>query len=481
LLPLRITKKNSQVAGKTLFDKIWDAHVVEEIKGGPSVLYIDKHLIHEVTSPQAFAGIDKRGISVFRPQHTVATPDHNVPTLNQHLPIKDELSRFQVNKLTENCEKHGITLYGLNHPYQGIVHVIGPELGITQPGMTMVCGDSHTSTHGAFGSVAFGIGTSEVEMVLATQCILQPKPKKMRITVDGELSPGVTAKDVILYIISKISASGGTGYFIEYAGSAIRSLSMEGRMTVCNMSIESGARGGLIAPDETTFSYIKGREYAPKGADFDRAVEHWKTLTSDEDAVFDSELRFNAADIEPMITYGTNPGMGAGIGAHIPKLEEIESSARNSFEKSLAYMGFEPGTVISGRKVDYVFVGSCTNGRIEDLRNVAEFVKGKKKAEHVTAWIVPGSKQVEKQAHEEGLTEILQEAGFRLRQPGCSACLAMNDDKIPEGKLAVSTSNRNFEGRQGPGARTMLASPLTAAASAISGEVTDPREFLVTH
>jgi len=452
--------------------------VVEEIKGGPSVLYIDRHLIHEVTSPQAFAGIDKRGISVFRPQNTVATPDHNVPTLNQHLPIKDELSRFQVNKLTENCEKHGITLYGLNHPYQGIVHVIGPELGITQPGMTMVCGDSHTSTHGAFGSVAFGIGTSEVEMVLATQCILQPKPKKMRITVDGELSPGVTAKDVILYIISKISASGGTGYFIEYAGPAIRSLSMEGRMTVCNMSIESGARGGLIAPDETTFSYIRGREFAPKGADFDRAVSYWKTLVSDDDAVFDRELQFDAADIEPMITYGTNPGMGASIGARIPEIYEVEASARKSFEKSMAYMGFEPGTEISGRKVDYVFVGSCTNGRIEDLRNVAQFVKGRKKADHVTAWIVPGSKQVEKQAHEEGLTEILQEAGFRLRQPGCSACLAMNDDKIPEGKLAVSTSNRNFEGRQGPGARTMLASPLTAAASAVSGEVSDPRQFL---
>jgi len=466
------------VAGKTLFDKIWDAHVVEEIKGGPSVLYIDKHLIHEVTSPQAFAGIDKRGVSVFRPENTVATPDHNVPTLNQHLPIKDELSRFQVNKLTENCEKHGITLYGLNHPYQGIVHVIGPELGITQPGMTMVCGDSHTSTHGAFGSVAFGIGTSEVEMVLATQCILQPKPKKMRITVEGELAPGVTAKDVILYIISQISASGGTGYFIEYAGSAIRSLSMEGRMTVCNMSIESGARGGLIAPDETTFNYIKGREYAPKGKDFERAVERWKTLTTDQDALFDKELLFNAADIEPMITYGTNPGMGAGISAQIPRLDEVEPTNRNSFEKSLKYMGFQPGSPISGRKVDYVFVGSCTNGRIEDLRNVAEFVKGKKKADHVTAWIVPGSKQVEKQAHEEGITEVLESAGFRLRQPGCSACLAMNDDKIPEGKLAVSTSNRNFEGRQGPGARTMLASPLTAAATAISGEVSDPRQFL---
>jgi 3-isopropylmalate/(R)-2-methylmalate dehydratase large subunit len=466
------------MAGKTLFDKIWDKHVVDEIKGGPSVLYIDKHLIHEVTSPQAFSGIENRGLSLFRPENTVATPDHNVPTIDQHLSIKDELSRFQVNKLTENCKKHGITLYGLNHPYHGIVHVIGPELGITQPGLTMVCGDSHTSTHGAFGSVAFGIGTSEVEMVMATQCILQPKPKKMLISVDGELSKGVTAKDVILYIISKISASGGTGYFIEFAGSTIRSLSMEGRMTVCNMSIESGARGGLIAPDETTFAYLKGREFAPAGADFDLAVERWKLLKSDSDAVFDKELHFDAADIEPMITYGTNPGMGAKIIANIPAVEEIDSAARESYKKSLAYMGFEAGSPIAGRKVDYVFVGSCTNGRIEDLREVAQFVKGKKKAEHVTAWLVPGSKQVEEQAHKEGITEILEAAGFKLRQPGCSACLAMNDDKVPEGMLAVATSNRNFEGRQGPGSRTMLASPITAAAAAVSGIVTDPRTLL---
>jgi 3-isopropylmalate/(R)-2-methylmalate dehydratase large subunit len=466
------------LAGKTLFDKIWDAHVVEEIKGGPSVLYIDKHLIHEVTSPQAFAGIDKRGISVFRPQHTVATPDHNVPTLDQHLAIRDELSRFQVNKLAENCQKHGITLYGLNHPYQGIVHVIGPELGITQPGMTMVCGDSHTSTHGAFGSVAFGIGTSEVEMVLATQCILQPKPKTMRITVEGELQKGVTAKDVILYIISQISASGGTGYFIEYAGSAIRGLSMEGRMTVCNMSIESGARGGLIGPDETTFEYLRGREFAPKGEAFDGMVSRWKTLTTGGDAVFDRELHFDATDIEPMITYGTNPGMGTRISGRIPAVEEIEINNRDSYKNSLAYMDFQAGSAIAGRKVDYVFVGSCTNGRIEDLREVARFVKGRRKADHVTAWIVPGSKQVEKQAHKEGITAVLEEAGFKLRQPGCSACLAMNDDKVPEGKLAVSTSNRNFEGRQGPGARTMLASPLSAAAAAVSGVVTDPRSMM---
>ncbi len=466
------------MAGKTLFDKIWDAHVVDVIKDGPSVLYIDKHLIHEVTSPQAFAGIDKRDLSVFRPQNTVATPDHNVPTIDQHLPIKDELSRFQVNKLTENCEKHGITLYGLNHPYQGIVHVIGPELGITQPGMTMVCGDSHTSTHGAFGSVAFGIGTSEVEMVLATQCILQPKPKRMRISIEGELTKGVTSKDVILYIIAKISASGGTGYFIEFAGSVIRALSMEGRMTVCNMSIESGARGGLIAPDETTFAYIKGREFAPRGTEYDQAVERWKALKSDADAVFDKELIFEAADVEPMITYGTNPGMGARIKDQIPTVEEIEPAARESYKKALAYMGFEAGTPIEGRKVDYVFVGSCTNGRIEDLREVASFVKGRQKADHVTAWIVPGSKQVEDQAHEEGITKILEAAGFKLRQPGCSACLAMNDDKIPEGMLAVATSNRNFEGRQGPGSRTMLASPISAAAAAVSGIVTDPRTLL---
>jgi 3-isopropylmalate/(R)-2-methylmalate dehydratase large subunit len=466
------------LAGKTLFDKIWDAHVVEEIEGGPSVLYIDQHLVHEVTSPQAFAGIDKRGIPVYRPERTVATADHNVPTVDQHLSIRDELSRYQVNKLTENCEKHRITLYGLNHPCQGIVHVIGPELGITQPGMTLVCGDSHTSTHGAFGSVAFGIGTSEVEMVLATQCILQPRPKKMRITVNGELGEGVTAKDLILYVISRISASGGTGYFIEYAGPAIRSLSMEGRMTVCNMSIESGARGGLIAPDQTTFDYIRGREFAPRGEAFDRKVEEWRQMKSDDDAVFDRELVFDAAGIEPMVTYGTNPGMGTGISGHIPAVEEIEASARASYVKSLTYMDMEAGSMIAGKKVDYVFVGSCTNGRIEDLRAVAGFVKGKQKADHVTAWIVPGSRQVEKQAHKEGITAILEEAGFRLRQPGCSACLAMNDDKIPEGKLAVSTSNRNFEGRQGPGARTILASPLTAAAAAVTGLVTDPRALI---
>lgn len=464
--------------GKTLFDKIWDSHVVSEIEGGPSVVYIDRHLVHEVTSPQAFAGIEKRGVPVFRPQNTVATPDHNVPTIDQHLPIKDALSKFQVDKLTENCERHGVDLYGLNHPYQGIVHVIGPQLGLTQPGMTIVCGDSHTSTHGAFGAVAFGIGTSEVEMVLATQCIMQPKPKKMRITVDGELGKGVTAKDIVLYIISKVTAGGGTGYFVEFAGSAIRGLSMEGRMTVCNMSIEMGARGGHIAPDETTFEYIKGRERAPQGEEFEKAVAKWKELKTDEDAVFDKEIVFDAADIEPMITYGTNPGMGAKIVSNIPSLTDIEDSEKASFEKSMNYMGFNAGDQLVGKPVDYVFVGSCTNGRIEDLREVAGFVKGKKKAENITAWIVPGSKQVEKMAQDEGIVEVLEEAGFKLRQPGCSACLAMNDDKIPEGKYAVSTSNRNFEGRQGPGSRTLLASPLTAAAVAVSGKIIDPRELL---
>lgn len=466
------------MSNKTLFDKIWDSHVIQEIEGGPSVLYIDRHLVHEVTSPQAFAGLDKRGIKVFRPKQTFATPDHNVPTQDQHLSIRDELSRFQVQKLTDNCNNHNVSLYGLNHPWQGIVHVIGPELGITQPGMTMVCGDSHTSTHGAFGTVAFGIGTSEVEMVLSTQCILQPKPKKMLIEINGNLGKGVTSKDIILYIIAKISASGGTGYFIEFGGTAISKLSMEARMTICNMSIEMGARGGLIAPDEITFNYIKGREFAPKGADWDKAVAYWKTLKTDENAVFDKVIRYTAEDIEPMITYGTNPGMGCKINATLPDGSDLTDSNKNTFLKAFQYMDIIPGAKLLGKKIDYVFVGSCTNGRIEDLRAFASFVKGKKKAENVTAWIVPGSKQVEKQAQEEGLLQILSAAGFELRQPGCSACLAMNDDKVPEGKYAVATSNRNFEGRQGPGARTMLASPLTAAAAALTGVITDPRDFL---
>ncbi len=466
------------MAGKTLFDKVWDSHVVEQIENGPDVLYIDRHLVHEVTSPVAFGNLDKRGLMVFRPQNTIATADHNVPTSDQHLPIRDMLSRSQVDKLTQNCYRHGIILYGLNHPYQGIVHVIGPELGLTRPGMTIVCGDSHTATHGAFGSVAFGIGTSEVEMVLATQCVMQPKPKKLRITVDGELNKGVTSKDVILYIISQLSASGGTGYFIEYAGSAIRSFSMEGRMTVCNMSIECGSRGGLIAPDEVTFEYLKGREFSPKGREWDEAVNYWKTLRSDDDAVFDRELLISAADIEPMITYGTNPGMGIRITEKIPDGETLSEKEKHSFFKSLKYMDIEAGTKMLGKPVDYVFVGSCTNGRIEDLREFTRFVDGRKKADSVIAWIVPGSKQVEKQARKEGLLQKLEKAGFTLRQPGCSACLAMNDDKVPEGKYAVSTTNRNFEGRQGPGARTFLASPVTAAAAAITGKITDPRELL---
>jgi 3-isopropylmalate/(R)-2-methylmalate dehydratase large subunit len=466
------------LAGKTLFDKVWDSHVVSQVEGGPSVVYIDRHLIHEVTSPQAFAGLDARGIKVYRPENTVATPDHNVPTVNQHLPIQDQLSKMQVNKLAENTKKHGITHYGLGHPYQGVVHVVGPELGLTQPGMTIVCGDSHTSTHGAFGSVAFGIGTSEVEMVLASQCIMQPKPKSMRITINGELQKGVMAKDIILYVISKISASGGTGYFVEFAGSAIRGLSMEGRMTVCNMSIEMGARGGHIAPDEITFEYIKGREFAPKGEEWEKKLAYWKTLKTDEDAVFDMELEYDAANIEPMITYGTNPGMGIGITGNIPTVESIERSTQASYIKSLKYMNFDAGSAMVGKEVNYVFVGSCTNGRIEDLRAFAEYVRGKKKADNVVAWIVPGSRQVEKQAKEEGVDKVLEEAGFELRQPGCSACLAMNDDKVPEGLYSVSTTNRNFEGRQGPGSRTMLASPLTAAAAAVTGKVTDPREYL---
>ncbi len=464
--------------GKTLFEKIWDKHVVKQIAGGPSVLYIDKHFIHEVTSPQAFMGLEKRGLPVFRPQQVVATADHNVPTLDQHLPIKEELSRLQVDALIKNCAAHGIELYGLGHRYQGIVHVIGPELGFTQPGMTIVCGDSHTSTHGAFGAIAFGIGTSEVEMVLATQCLMQSKPKLMRINIDGELQNGVVSKDIILYIIAQISASGATGYAVEYAGSAIRNLSMEARMTICNMSIEMGARCGMIAPDQITFDYIKGRPFAPTGAAWEKALTYWKTLKSEDDAVFDMEINIQAEDIEPMITYGTNPGMGVGVNGRIPALQEIEQGERPSFEKSLAYMGLQPGSAIKGQKVDYVFIGSCTNSRIEDLRQVASFVKGKRKAEEVEVWIVPGSKQVEDQAREEGIDKIFEEAGFILRQPGCSACLGMNEDKIPAGKYCISTSNRNFEGRQGPNARTFLASPLTAALAAVTGRVGDVREVL---
>ncbi len=462
--------------GKTLFDKIWEKHVVQKIEDGPSVLYIDKHFIHEVTSPQAFNGIEKRGLKVFRPQQIVATADHNVPTRNQHLPIKDELSRLQVQQLIENCKKHDIELYGLGHPFQGIVHVIGPELGITQPGMTIVCGDSHTSTHGAFGAIAFGIGTSEVEMVFASQCLLQTKPDLLRINIEGELQDGVLSKDIILYIISKITASGATGYFVEYAGSAIRSLSMEARMTICNMSIEMGARGGMIAPDETTYNYIKGRQFAPSGERWEKKLADWKQLYSDEDAVFDKEIHINADDIEPMITYGTNPGLGISINGYIPVVDTIaDEGERKNISKALEYMGLEGGKQLLGMPVQHVFIGSCTNSRIEDLRLVAGLVKGRKKNEHVQVMIVPGSQQVARQAHAEGLDQVFLEAGFEIRQAGCSACLGMNEDKIPAGEYCISTSNRNFEGRQGAGARTLLASPLTAAAAAITGVITDVR------
>jgi 3-isopropylmalate/(R)-2-methylmalate dehydratase large subunit len=462
----------------TLFDKIWQPHVVKTIPDGPAVFYIDKHFIHEVTSPQAFAGLNGRGIKVRRPDQVVATADHNVPTLNQHLPIAEALSRKQVQALVQNCADHGVELYGLGHPFQGIVHVIGPELGLTQPGMTIVCGDSHTSTHGAFGCIAFGIGTSEVEMVLSTQCLLQTKPKLMRINVEGRLQPGVVSKDIVLHIIAKISASGATGYAVEFAGSAIRCLSMEARMTICNMSIEMGARCGLIAPDQTTFAYLQGRKFAPQGEEWHKKLAQWKNLHTDADAVFDKEIEIDAAAIAPMITYGTNPGMGIGIGQTIPFEHQVNDEDKRGLQKSLAYMGLQSGTPILGQKIDYVFIGSCTNSRIEDLRLVAGLVAGKQKAPGVEVWIVPGSKQVEAQAKAEGIDKVFEAAGFMLRQPGCSACLGMNEDKIPAGMYCISTSNRNFEGRQGPNARTFLASPLTAAAAAITGVVSDVRSLL---
>ena len=452
---------------KTLFDKIWDAHVVESIPEGPDILYIDKHLIHEVTSPQAFNELKERGISILRPKQIVATADHNTPTENQHLPIKDLLSRNQLKQLTKNCEENNITLYGLGHPYNGIVHVMAPELGITQPGMTLVCGDSHTSTHGAFGTIAFGIGTSQVAQVFASQCLLVDKPKKLRVNVNGKLRDGVLPKDVILYIISKLGTNSGTGYFCEYAGNVFEDMSMEGRMTICNMSIEMGARGGLIAPDETTFDYLEGKEFAPKGEDFEMMKVYWKTLKTEEGAKFDQEYSFDASDIEPMITYGTNPGMGIKLSDSIPE------NTGDSDEKALEYMGFKEGESLIDKPINYIFIGSCTNSRIEDFRTVANYIKGKQKAANVNALIVPGSRQVAEQIKEEGLQLIFEEAGFTLRQPGCSACLAMNDDKIPAGEYCVSTSNRNFEGRQGQGSRTLLASPLTAAATAIAGKITD--------
>lgn len=461
----------------TLFDKVWDSHVIQKIEDGPDVLFIDRHFIHEVTSPVAFLGLKSRGLSVMFPERTFATADHNTPTINQHLPVKDPLSANQLKALEENSAKYGISHWGLNNPKNGIVHVVGPENGITQPGMTIVCGDSHTSTHGAFGAIAFGIGTSEVEMVLSSQCIMQPKPKKMRINIDGKLGKGVVPKDVALFIISQISASGATGYFVEYAGEVFENMSMEGRMTVCNLSIEMGARGGMIAPDETTFAYLNGREKSPKGEAWDKAVAYWQTLKTDEGATFDLELNYHADNIEPQITYGTNPGLGTGISKHIPFAADVQGG-ESSYKKSLAYMGFAEDEQLIGKRVDYVFLGSCTNGRIEDFRAFASIVKGRTKADNITAWLVPGSHIVESQIKEEGILDILNEAGFQLRQPGCSACLAMNDDKIPAGKYAVSTSNRNFEGRQGPGARTLLASPLVAAAAAVTGVVTDPRDLL---
>ena len=462
---------------KTLFDKVWDSHVVKKIKNGPDVFFIDRHLVHEVTSPVAFLGLKTRNIPVLYPERTFATADHNTPTINQHLPVADPLSANQLDALEKNSGEHGIPYWGLGHEKNGIVHVIGPENGITLPGATIVCGDSHTSTHGAFGAIAFGIGTSEVEMVLATQCIMQPKPKSMRININGELSFGVTPKDVALYIISKLTTSGATGYFVEYAGDVFKNMSMEGRMTVCNLSIEMGARGGMIAPDEKTFEYVEGKEFAPKGEAWNKAMKYWETLYTEENAEFDKELTFEAADIEPMITYGTNPGMGTGISKGIPMAENVDGGVA-TYKKSLAYMDFNEGDDIKGKPIDFVFLGSCTNGRIEDFRAFASIVKGRKKADNVTAWLVPGSHKVEAAIKAEGILDILNEAGFELREPGCSACLAMNDDKIPAGKYAVSTSNRNFEGRQGPGSRTLLASPLVAAAAAITGKVTDPRELM---
>jgi 3-isopropylmalate/(R)-2-methylmalate dehydratase large subunit len=452
---------------KTLFDKVWDAHVVDAIENGPQVLYIDTHLIHEVTSPQAFNELKERNIPVFRPTQIVATADHNTPTQNQDLPIKDLLSRNQLEQLSRNCKENNITLYELGHKFNGIVHVMAPELGITQPGMTIVCGDSHTSTHGAFGTIAFGIGTSQVAQVFASQCLLLNKPKSLRVSVNGQLKNGVLPKDVILYIISKLGTNSGTGYFCEYAGDVFEKMSMEGRMTVCNMSIEMGARGGMIAPDHTTFEYLKGREFAPKGDEFDKKVTYWKTLPSDKKATFDKEYFFDAEDIEPMVTYGTNPGMGIKISETIPETSDA------SFEKSLDYMDFKKGESLINKPINFVFIGSCTNSRIEDFRVAANYIKGKQKASNVTAWLVPGSKQVEAQIIEEGLKEIFDEAGFELRQPGCSACLAMNEDKIPQGEYCVSTSNRNFEGRQGQGSRTILASPLMAAATAVEGKIID--------
>ena len=458
---------------KTLFDKLWDAHVVSQVEDGPTQLYIDRMYCHEVTSPQAFDGMRKRGLSVFRPQQITCIPDHNIPTQHQDKPIVDPVSKKQVDALDKNARDFGVQYFPMGHAKNGVIHVVGPENGLSLPGMSIVCGDSHTSTHGALGALAFGIGTSEVEMVLASQCVLQSRPKTMRINFEGTLKEGVTPKDVALYMISQLGTGGATGYFVEYAGKVVREMSMEGRLTLCNLSIEMGARGGMIAPDETTFAYLKDAEYAPKGEAWGKAVAYWKTLKSDEGAVFDKEITFQGEAISPMITYGTNPGMAMPINSTIPTLESIDEAGRASFQKALDYMGFTPGQSLLGHKIDYVFLGSCTNGRIEDFRAFASVVKGKKKHPDVVAWLVPGSWKVRQQIIDEGILDILTDAGFELREPGCSACLAMNDDKIPAGKYAVSTSNRNFEGRQGPGARTILASPITAAHAAISGELKD--------
>lgn len=460
----------------TLFDKIWDAHVVQQIEDGPTQLYIDRLYAHEVTSPQAFDTLRDKGIGVFRPDHVVAMPDHNTPS-DQQERIDDPIGRKQVETLKRNCEEFGIRHFAMGTKDNGIIHVVGPEKALSLPGMTIVCGDSHTSTHGAVGAIAMGIGTSEVAQVLASQCILQSKPKTMRINIEGELQPGVTAKDVALYIMAQMTTSGATGYAVEYAGSAIRNMSMEGRLTLSNLSIEMGSRAGLIAPDDTTFAYLKGREYAPKGKAWDKAVDQWRKLKSDPDAVFDKEVTYRAEDIAPRITYGTNPGAGIAVDEAIPTLDQIDETERPQFLSQLDYMQFRPGQRLEGTPVDYVFLGACTNGRIEDFRAFASVVKGKKKADGVVAWLVPGSWLVRQQIIDEGIDKTLEAAGFELRLPSCSACLAMNPDKVPAGKLAISTSNRNFVGRQGPGARTILASPLTVAASAITGVVTDPRKI----
>ena len=456
----------------TLFDKIWDKHVVQVVDDGPTQLYIDRLYCHEVTSPQAFEGMRARGLRCFRPEQIVCMPDHNTPTHDQDKPIEDSVSAKQVSTLAKNAKDFGLKHFGMFSKDNGIIHVVGPEKGLSLPGMTIVCGDSHTSTHGAMGAVAFGIGTSEVEMVMASQCILQQKPKSMRISINGTLGRGVTAKDVALYLMSKLTTSGATGYFVEYAGDVVKAMSMEGRLTLCNLSIEMGARGGFVAPDEVTFEYVKRKEYAPKGEAWDKALAYWKTLKSGDDAVFDKELAYEACDIQPRVTYGTNPGMGIGI------TEAIPTEGGVGFQKALEYMGFKAGEQLLGKKIDYVFLGACTNGRIEDFRAFASIVKGRQKSPDVVAWLVPGSWAVRQQIEAEGIDKVLADAGFEIRQPGCSACLAMNDDKVPAGKYAVSTSNRNFEGRQGPGARTILASPLVAAACAVTGVITDPRTLL---